>query len=220
MLQRDFPALKLIEVAAALRQGCSGKWKAEKEVMLCSLPQIASWLRSYQLSQRAPALKVLQAAAERQLQLPPPDLSAGYPQQVAELAAWASDNATPEHPAGRFPEPLDQGNILYDWLKMVGAFDGFKTKEQYTLMLRKEALIRSKQPPGGLEEYRYGRAFKDHLRAGKWPENHPFADSIVNACRKRLLKEWMYYHLGRGTDIVQHLHQLRERYLHRQSAAA
>ena len=220
MVQRDFPALKLLEISAALRQGCSGKWKGEKDILQCSLPQIASWLRSYQLSQRAPALKVLQAAAEQQLLLPPPDLSAGYPQLIAELAAWASDNATPEHPIARFPEPLDQGNVLYHWLKKVGAFNGFKTAAQYVDMRRKEAILRAQRPPQSMDDYRHARSFWDLLRAGKWPKDHPFADSVVNACRKRLLRDWIKYHLSIGTDLEQHLHQLRDNYLHRQSAAA
>ncbi|MDF7809943.1 hypothetical protein [Hymenobacter sp. YC55] len=220
MVQRDFPALKLMEISAALRQGCSGKWKGEKDILQCSLPQIAGWLRSYQLSQRAPALKVLQACAEQRLQLPPPDLSAGFPRQVAELAAWASGNATPEHPIAFFPEPLDQGNVLYNWLKKVGAFNGFKTPAQYVDMRRKEAILRAQRPPQSMDDYRHGRSFWDLLRAGKWPENHPFADSVVNACRKRLLRDWIKYHLSIGTDIEQHLHQLRDNYRHRQSSAA
>lgn len=222
MVQHSFPAFTLPEISLALRRGCSGEWKKEGEILQCSLPQIRSWLKSYQDSSRGVALKALQLRVEhrQQLALPAPDLSVGYPRQIAELAQLASDNATPEHPIARFPEPLDQGNVLYNWLKEVGAFNGFKTLAQYVDMRRKEAILRAQRPPDGMEAYRHGRSFWEALRAGKWPENHPFADSVVNACRKRLLRDWIKYHLSIGTDIEQHLHQLRENYLHRQSSAA
>ena len=201
MVQRSFPAFRVGEIGVALRRGCSGEWQKPGELLLPSLPCIRSWLQAYQDGSRATAIKALQAAnlQQKQLQLIPPTID--YPREVAELAEWVSAHATPEHPAGTFPEPLDQGNVLFDWLKKAGAFRRFKTPEQYVLMRRKESLARAQRPPAGLEEYRRCLLFWELLRAGKWHNDHAFADSVENALRKRLLKEWIYYHLGRGTDL-------------------
>jgi len=201
MVQRSFPAFRVGEIGVALRRGCSGEWQKPGELLLPSLPCIRSWLQAYQDGSRATAIKALQAASlqQQQLRLAPPSID--YPREVAELAEWVSDHATPEHPAGTFPEPLDQGNVLFNWLKQVGAFRSFKTPEQYTLMRRKESLRRAQRPPQGMEEYRQARTFGALLRAGKWHNEHAFADSVDNALRKRLLREWIYYHLGHGTDL-------------------
>lgn len=219
MIQRDFPALRVPEICAALRRGCAGEWQKPGTIAQCSLPCLTGWLRAYSTGTRAQALHALQGIAEHRQQLSLPAPAINYPKEVAELAAWASDNATPEHPAGRFPEPLDQGNVLYKWLRSVGAFNGFKTAEQYERMWRKESLQRAQQPPDGLEAYRHGRRFWELLRAGKWHAEHPFADSVANRCRKRLLKEWILYHLGAGTNIEQHLQQLQAITEHRTAAA-
>lgn len=201
MVQRHFPAFRVGEIGLALRRGCSGEWQKPGEILLPSLPCIRSWLQAYQDTSRARAIKVLEGAHAQQQQrlLPAPVID--YPAEVAALAEWATDHATPEHPAGKFPEPLDQGNVLYNWLKKVGAFHGFLTWEKYERMRWKESMRRAKQPPADLLQYRQGQQFWELLRAGKWQDGHPFADSVVNACRKRLLREWLYYHLGRGTDL-------------------
>lgn len=208
MVQRDFPALKVSEICAAFRRGCAGEWQKPGQIPLCSLPCLTGWLRSYCLTSRAPAVQALQSAQARQLQLSSPVPVINYPQEVAELAAWVSDHATPEHPAGRFPEPFDQGNLLYDWLLKIGAFAGLKSPRQYERIWRKECLIRMAQPPTGLDGYRLSRRFKDHLRAGEWHPKHPFCSEVATACRRRLFKEWIFHHLGNGTDLQPYLSRL------------
>lgn len=219
MVQRHFPAFRIGEIGLALRRGCSGEWQKPGELLLPSLPCIRSWLQAYQDGSRATAIKALQAAHLQQQQRSLPTPVIDYPKEAALLAEWVTEHATPEHPAGQFPEPLDQGNVLFKWLKQVGAFRQFKTLEQYERMHRKECLARAQRPPAGLEEYRHGRTFWGLLYAGKWHADHPFADSVTNACCKRLLREWIYYHLGRGTDLRTWLTELAAA-VHPQSKAA
>jgi hypothetical protein len=196
MLQRDFPALTLPEVASALRRGCSGEWKKPDELLLAALPSIRSWLKAYTEGSRAQALRALQAASEqaRSLhQLPPRNPELSYPRHVAQQMAAIKA-------AGHLPTMLDNGGVLYDWLKKIGAFAGFGNPRRIMI---KECLVLVRHRP--LDNAH--RSFAEQLRAG-WPASHPLAASVLLACQKRLLAGWIRYHNARGTDMQTWLQQL------------
>ena len=202
LVHRDFPAFRLAEVALAIRRGAAGEWKVKPdEVLLPSLPCIRHWLKSYHLSTRGLAINALQAAtAAAQKALPAPNIEPGLPAWVAELARHVATT-------GKVPEPLDVGHVAYNWLKRIGALDGFKTRAQCDAMLRKESLKQAAAVPKSLEQYRQIQSFGQALRAG-WPHDHPLAPSVWNSCRKRLLAEWLRYHAARGTDLATWLQDL------------
>jgi hypothetical protein len=200
MVQRDFPALTLPEVAAAMRRGCSGEWKKEKDLLLAALPSIRSWLKAYTTGSRAQALQALQLAEQQQqqvhlLSLPARLPELDYPQQIAAGMARMKR-------AGRLQQ-LDYTGVYYAWLKKIGAFAGFGDARR---MMIKECwlLVRHRR----LDEAQ--RSFKAELRKG-WPAGHPLADTVLLACKKRLLGEWIHYHNARGTDMQTWLQQLAHR---------
>jgi hypothetical protein len=209
MVQRSFPGLTMGEVGLAFRRGASGEWQQPNELLQASLPCFRRWLTAYQKSDRAAAVAALQKGEQQllsrhQLLLPAPDVAASYPGQLVQLQAQVQ--------AGRkLPERLDDGNLLYGWLKKIGAFTGFKTAAQYEAMRRKEALQQATGHAG-----KEGRTLAQALRQG-WPQGHPLADSVLNRCKKRVLREWLCYHAGRGTDLLTLLSGLQQQ--HRQALA-
>jgi hypothetical protein len=193
MVQQQFPALTLPEIALALRRGASGEWKKPDELLLPSLPVIRSWLKAYTTGTRADALQVLQLASAQQLSLPVGNAEHDYPRQVA--AGMANIKA-----AGHVPALLDTGGLFYRWLKRIGAFAGFGNPRR---MMIKECLLLVRRGPRD----KVHRSFAEQLRAG-WPAAHPLAPKVLIACQKRLLAGWVRYHNARGTDMQTWLQQL------------
>ncbi|TGE23507.1 hypothetical protein [Hymenobacter metallicola] len=200
VVHRRFPALKLAEINEALIRGASGEWLLPNGFLAPSLPNFTHWLASYQASCRADALKALQAVAEQQHQLPVPSFELELPAAVAQLAQHVAK-------LGYFPHPLDAGNLAYTWLKSVGAFSGFKTPEQYQEMLRKESIKLTRAQSIEKQQRRQVKTFAQQLRFG-WPAEHPLATTVINNCKKRVLKEWIRYHIARRTDLFTWLTEL------------
>ena len=205
MVHRSFPGLTVGEIGLAFRRGASGEWKQPKEVLLPTLQCFRAWLTAYQKGDRFEAAKALQRGAQelahrQQLLLPPPDMAATYPQQLQQLAAYLKQH-------GRVPEHFDAGFLLYDWLKKLGAFAAFKTNEELYAMLRKESIRRAGGWAIDKQERKQAQSFGQVLRRG-FPAGHPLADSVKNACKKRLFKEWLLYHNARGTNYLTLLEQL------------
>ncbi|MCB2379827.1 hypothetical protein LGH70_19680 [Hymenobacter sp. BT635] len=195
VVHRRFPALKLAEITEALIRGASGEWLLPNGFLAPSLPNFTHWLSSYQATCRADALKALQTAAEAERkQLPAPTFEHELPAAVAQLARQVAT-------LGYFPNPLDAGNLAYNWLKSVGAFSGFKTPEQYQEMMRKESINLTKAQSLEKDVRRQVKTFAHQLRHG-WPAEHPLATTVINNCKKRVLREWIRYHVARGTDLL------------------
>jgi hypothetical protein len=213
MVQRSFPGLTIGEVGLAFRRGASGEWQQPNELLQASLPCFRRWLTAYQKSDRAAAVAALQKGEQQllsrqQLMLPAPDVAAGYSAQVQALAEHHRQHRS-------FPESLDSGNLLYEWLKKIGAFTGFKTQQQFAAMLRKEALQQAAERAAG-HVGKQITSFGEQLRRG-WPAGHPLANTVATACKKRLLREWLCYHNARGTDYLTLLSGLQDK--HRQRLA-
>ena len=200
MIHRRFARLNLVEIGQALRRGASGEWpRAENDVLLVSLPHVTHWLSCYCQQARAEAQLVLQSAA---LALPapaPPQID-----YVGSVVNYVGLAAAGELPAGF---ELDMGNVLYAWLKAVGALNGFRTSEQYAQMQQEETdrLLAVQLPESGAERREY-TSFVNALAAqGQLPDAHPLSRSVVNACKKRVLREWLEHHAAAGTDMPAHL---------------
>jgi hypothetical protein len=187
MIHRRFARLNLVEIGLALRRGASGEWpRSEGDVLLVSLPHVTHWLSCYCKEARAEAQLAVQAAAPKAV-LPAPRID--YVGLVANYVALAR--------AGELPLgfELDMGNLLYTWLKEVGAFTGFRTGEQYAQMRQEETdrLLAVTLPESGADRREY-TSFVNALGAsGELPESHPLSRSVVNACKKRVLREWLEY---------------------------
>lgn len=195
VVKRRFAGFKLAEVTEALQRGASGEYRRKPdELLLPSLDHFTHWLSCYQQGCRAAALRVLaQAADAEQKRLPQPTYEQDLPAAVAQLAHQVKS-------LGYFPSPLDGGNLAYEWLKRIGAFSGFKTQEQYAEMMRKESIALTRQRSADKSERKQIGSFAVLLRRG-WPEQHPMANTVRNNCKKRLLREWIRYHVARGTDL-------------------
>jgi len=191
VIKRRFSGLKMAEISAAWQRGASGEYKQRPdEVLMPSLPALTQWLERYQQTTRAEALKALQLEQSRsELSLPPANLEAGYPGQVAELAADVLSR-------GGYPERLDTGGILYGWLKKIGAFRGFKTAEQYQAIKTKEAIRMAKRAPKSQPDAKNIRSLADHLRSGALPAGHALANTLLTNCQKIVLREWIRYKLS------------------------
>jgi hypothetical protein len=202
MVHRSFPGLTLAEIGLAFRRGASGEWKQPGEVLLPTVQCFRSWLSAYQKGDRVAAVQALQKgeAGREQLLLPAPDVASTYPQQLVHLAAYMKQH-------GRAPEPFDAGFLLYDWLKKLGAFVPFKTNAELYLMLRKESIKQAASAAAEQQQRKKIQTFGEVLRRG-FPGGHPLANSVKNACKKRLLREWIYYHNARGTNYLTLLEQL------------
>lgn len=200
MIQQEFPNLRVEEVTRALRQGARGKWKQRpQDVVMMSLPCFYQWLSAYHAI-RAQAVQALQAAAAKEAEAAhQQQLAAAYAQQrptlVAQLAAALA--------TGGLPAPLDPGSALYEWLRAIGAFRGFRTPQQYADLLREEeerfARERAKTPP----PRGCSTSVADVLANGPLA-----ADPLRRRCRERLLREWLFAHNELKTDLCPWLTEL------------
>jgi len=213
VIHRRFPSFRMPEITEALVRGASGEWPLPNGFLAPTLPNFTHWLVCYQQQCRSEALKALQKVAEheQQLRLPKPNYEADLPAAVAELAEHVRH-------CGSFPTPLDGGNLAYDWLKRIGAFSGFKTANQYADMMRKESIALTRTRPSDQSKRKQVASFAVLLRQG-WPAQHPMAITVANNCKKRLLREWVRYHVARKTDLHTWLTELAAA-VHPQSKAA
>ncbi|MDF7810776.1 hypothetical protein [Hymenobacter sp. YC55] len=206
VVHRRFPSFRMPEITEALVRGASGEWPLPNGFLAPTLPNFTHWLSCYQQQCRSEALKVLQKVAEsQQPQLPAPDFESQLPEAVAQLA---------EHVValGTFPAELDPGNLAYEWLKRIGAFNGFKTQAEYAAMMRKESILLTKARAADQSHRHQLNSFAEALRKG-WPSDHPLAKSVQNNCKKRLLREWIRYHIARQTDLRTWLTELSQQRL-------
>lgn len=195
VVHRRFPAFTLAEIGEAFIRGASGEWPLPNGFLAPTLPNFTHWLVCYQNACRSEALRALQAAAEaEQKQLPPPDYRLQLPAAVAQLAAHVAR-------LGYFPPDLDAGNLAYEWLKGLGVFNGFKTKAEYLALQHKEAWRMSRQRSADRGQRHEIKSFAQAIRRG-WPAGHPLEASLQNNCKKRLLREWIRYHVARKTDLL------------------
>jgi hypothetical protein len=199
LIQRRFGSLKPAELSEAFQRGASGEYLTDpKELHQVALPCIAKWLDGYQARARAQVVAAAQQAAQP-LALPAPRID--YVGSVVNYVALAKAG---ELPAGF---DLDIGNVLYTWLKEAGALNGFRTPEQYAQMQQQETdqLLAVKLPESGAERREYTSFIKALRASGELPDAHPLSRSVVNACKKRLLREWLEHHANAGTNIVDFL---------------
>lgn len=195
MIQRRFASFKPAELSEAFQRGASGEYCQPGEVLFVSLPIIASWLEGYQRTARAAAVALLSQQAQPKALLAP---RIDYLGSVLDYVALAKVG---ELPTGF---ELDMGNVLYAWLKQAGAFNGFRTAEQYAQMQQQETdrLLAVKLPESGAARREYTSFINALADQGELPDAHPLSRSVVNACKKRLLREWLQHHAKAGTDIV------------------
>lgn len=194
VIHRRFPALKLAEITEAFVRGASGEWPLPNGFLAPTLPNFTHWLVCYQEQCRSRALQELRGLQEAQRQLPPPTIDESN--LPALVARWAQDFQR----TGTFPPDLDPLNLVYDWLKRIGGFAGFKTPAQYAKLIRKESIKLSRHRQGSLGERNALKSFREQLRRG-WPQDHPLAKSVRNNCKKALLREWIRYKLSVNFDF-------------------
>ncbi len=205
MVQRRFPAFNLAEIREAMLRGASGDYKTGQpgEILLVSLPAVADWLTGYQKAARAAAVLASQ---------PAPLLVAGpATDYAAEVAALVAQARATKLPGGL---ELDMGNVLYDWLKSIGAFTSWRPHDYY-LDLRAqeadrvlEAARADRLSSSGRLQY---NTFLAALNLGGLPDDHPLSRSVLNACRKRVLREWLMQHASEDTDMPALLAELQAR---------
>lgn len=203
LIHRRFARLNLAEIGQALRRGASGEWpRHADDVLLVSLPHVAHWLDCYCRLARTEAQLALGQAQSLALPAPlPPQID--YVGSVVDFVALARAQALP------VGFELDMGNVLYTWLKGIGALNGFRTPAEYVEMQGQEAdrLLSTAVPASGSERREY-TSFVNALRLdGQLPDAHPLSRSVVNACKKRVLREWLEHHAAAGTDMPTHLSQ-------------
>jgi hypothetical protein len=206
-MQRRFPGFKWEEVDEAMKRGASGEYKQDpKDVLYLSLPTVASWLEAYQRTARAFAVAAVTAAS--QLPAPPPP-EVEYEMSVLDLIHLGRRGALPQG------YELDLGNQIYEWLKGIGAFTNWRPAEYYVEMRGEETdkLLAEQKSTKGAERIEYN-TFLAALGQGHLPEGHPLSRSVLNACKKRVLREWLMEHVENDTDIVPHLLRLSSPYKH------
>jgi hypothetical protein len=193
-MQRRFPGFKWEEVDEAMKRGASGEYKQDpKDVLYLSLPTVASWLEAYQRTARAFAVAAV--TATNQLPAAPPP-TVDYIGSVVGMVEQARETCLP------VGYELDLGNQVYDWLKSVGAFTGWRPADYYAEMRAQETdkLLAEHKATKGAERIEYN-TFLAALNLGKLPDAHPLSRSVVNACKKRVLREWLMQHAADETDV-------------------
>jgi len=197
MVQRNFPAFKLSEVDLAMRYGGAGEYRRDPDKpVLVAVDTIAYWLRCYRDSARLEALAAAQRLAEAAApQLPPPRVD--YIGSVVDMVEQARETCLP------VGYELDLGNQVYDWLKSIGAFTGWRPADYYADMRAEETdkLLAEHKTSKGAERIEYN-TFLAALNLGKLPEGHPLSRSVVNACKKRVLREWLMQQAADDTDVA------------------
>jgi hypothetical protein len=200
LVHRKFRGLKPAEIALAMDRGAAGEYKAKAEdVVYVQLPAITAWLYAYQTTARHDAIKALRQADEaQQLLLPPPVRD--YAAEVVELVRLAAAGSLPPAHA------LDFANVLYDWLKTLGALHpGYWPVDvpDYDAIRIEEADVLLTAPaPKDKHERRQLSSFLDVLVTGHWPANHPLSRTVANACKKRVLREWVLQYAAEEIDTA------------------
>jgi len=200
LMHRKFAGLKPAEIALAIDKGAAGEYKAKAEdVVYVQLPAITSWLYAYQTTARHEAIKALRKAEESDvLALPAPVRD--YAAEVVQLVTLADAGGLPPAPE------LDFGNVLYDWLKAIGAFrDGYwpaGTPDYGSIRVEETDALLSEPPSADVLERRRRAGFLDMLLTGQWPEGHPLARTVANACKKRVLREWAIQYAAEEADAA------------------
>ena len=195
LVQRRFAGFKFAELSEAVRRGAAGEYKATPaDVLYLSLPNVNNWLYAYQTSARHDAVKFVQASdAAAQLALPAPrrDLAA----EVSGLLTLAMNGSL--KPAAE----LDFANVLYDWLKNLGAFNGIFTAADYAEIKADatQELLDGGAPASG-PDARAFRGFVAALLKDEWPAHHPLARNVNNAAKKHVLREWLLRHAAAETE--------------------
>lgn len=198
MIQRRFGSFKPAELSEAFQRGASGEYRTPGDILTVAMPTVASWLEAYQTKARAAVVAAAQQPAS-QLALPGPRID--YVGSLQDLVALAKAKQLPTG------FDLDLGNVLYTWLKESGALTGFRTADQYSQMRAEETdrLLARTVPTTGTERLEY-RTFTAALEAeGKLPDAHPLSRSVVNACKKRVLREWLHYVARWELDLADYL---------------
>ncbi|MGI4736464.1 MAG: hypothetical protein ACRYG7_14915 [Janthinobacterium lividum] len=60
-------------------------------------------------------------------------------------------------------------------------------------------------PASGAERREYTSFLHVLTTQGQLPDAHPLSRSVVNACKKRVLREWLEHHATAGTNLVDFL---------------
>ena len=210
MAQRRYRALKPGELVLAMDRGAAGEYKAKPdEVVYVQLPSVSAWLYAYQTTARHEAIKALRKAEEAApvlLLAPPPR------DYVAELLALIAQANAGKLPAA---EKLDFANVLYEWLKAGGALAAScwpAGPPDYEAIRAEEAAALIEGPsPLNKTERRQRSTFIDILAdGGAWPAGHPLARTVGNACKKRVLREWLLQCAAEETDVPALLARLNE----------
>lgn len=203
------------ELRIVFRLGATGELKLKAdEVVFLSVATIAEWLRRYKYTSKPAAM-----AHAREFVAPATELPEHHPvriawrvQQIAAIVTMAAE--------GPYQE-ADPGNCLYDWLKEIRAFHGFRTAAEYEDMRAEEVEQLLAQPQSPRKEDRQQvRSFADALEKGQWPAGHPLVRDVGNACKKRVLKEWVQDQILNETDVAEHLATLATAYYNSLPTAA
>lgn len=197
MVQRLFPGLTPAEIGRAWRCGAAGDYPEPNTLDLVALPTLRRWLERYVAGERRQAL--LAVAREPQpLALPPAPRN--YAAELLALVAQAKAGQLPAAPE------LDFANVLYHWLKSLGALQaGYwpAGPPNHEAIRAEEAEAMMKGPaPLDKSARRQRTTFIDILAdGGAWPAGHPLAKTVANACKKRVLREWLQQCADKETDV-------------------
>ncbi len=199
MLRRRHRFLREQEVPLVFRMGAEGEFEQPKDNFLgLSLPMFTAWFNRYATTTRAQALLNAQAA-----EADGPPRSVLPPTHPVVLRAYAHQIIAGVHKVaavGRY-EDFDQGNVLYDTLKVLGLFDALYSKEQKWEMWNEEA-TRVKDNLRGLAKDKIIENFTSALaELGRPPDRDPITHATIRACQKRTMKEWVMECVVNETDV-------------------
>lgn len=196
LLREKWHYLTENEIRIVFRLGSTGELKLKPdEVVFMSVATVAEWLRRYKYTTKPAAME-----HARPFEAPASPLPEHHPAriawkvtQIAEIVEAAIQGVSEHH---------DPGNCLYDWLKEVGAFKGFRSAQEYADMKAEETerLFRAPRSPQK-DERNALRTFADALEMGNWPADHPLARTVANACKKRVLQEWVQDQVLEQNDV-------------------
>jgi hypothetical protein len=218
LLREKWHYLTENEIRLVFRLGSTGELKLKPdEVVFLSVATVAEWLRRYKYTTKPAAMWHASSQVPPHTDLPEHHpVSIGWRVNQICLLVDAYDGLTVDDVG-----ELDPGNCLYDWLKEIRAFHGFRTMAEYEEMRVEETerLFSSPQSPHKEERMRL-RSFADALEKGNWPAEHPMARNVANACKKRVFKEWLMDQCLNDVDTRDHLTTLAINYYDSLPAAA
>ena len=201
LVQRRYRGLKPAEIMLAMDRGAAGEYKTKPdEVVYVQLPAVTAWLYAYQTTVRHEAIQAKRKADEAP---PALQLMPARRDYVAELAGLVAKAQASKLPAA---SDLDFANVLYDWLKSIGALLASRwpiEPPDYEAIRAEEAAALMERPsPLDKTERRQFHTFIDILAdGGKWPAGHPLAKTVGNACKKRVLREWLMQCAAEETNV-------------------